>query len=541
MNKYQYLIVFCYLYGKFTAMTRLLFLTGFIIMFAACARVGRPTGGEKDTTPPKLIFSRPSNMAVNYKGNEIILQFDEFVTIKDIQKNLLISPPPQQMPTIIPAGIASKKFILKFQEPLQEHTTYSLNFGESIADYNEGNPLKNYQLIFSTGSQIDSLQYKGKVIPVYQNKKAKKIIIGLYPATQFTDSLVFKEKPYYVTVAGKNGDFTFTHLKPGNYKLIAINDENNDYKYKPGNEQIGFINKPVRIPGDSSAIVYLFREPMRPSIEKIKQISANHIQINFTGETDSLKIKELEPVSKKFIIKKYALCDYWYDTSSDSIHLAVQLNGKEKKYHKKRIDEKDSLVIHLNKTIRINLQDTLRIKANMPVSKWNENKMIFLQDSLPVSHQFKINNKGDLDVFFEKIPEKTYQLTLFPKSITGFNGEKLKDTVKSNIRIPALESYGNLQLNIQKTDSVSLFVELIQNKQIIRKSKSSTKPDFKIKNLLPGKYKLRIVFDTNANNRWDRGDYLRHQQAEKTFEPEQEIEIRANWDVHQKYDLSRIK
>jgi uncharacterized protein (DUF2141 family) len=521
-------------------MLRLLFITGFILITSSCARVGQPTGGEKDTTPPKVIFTRPANQSVNFKGNEIIIQFDEYVTIKDIQKNLLISPPPQQMPVLIPNNFASKKFVLKFQNALQPQTTYSINFGESISDYNENNRLKNYQLVFSTGSQIDSLQFKGKAVTVYETDKPEKIILGLYPVENFKDSLVFTEKPYYVTVAGKNGDFTFTHLKQGRYKLIAIGDKNNDYKYKQGKELIGFLSRDIHIPGDSGVVIRLFRESLRPSIEKINQLSANHIQINFKGDPDSLIVKSTTPVSKETYIKKYNVYNYWYDSRKDSIGLLVQLNNKKKKYHKKRSLEKDSLVLHLSSRIRLNPTDTLHLKTNMPALKLERDKIILLKDSLPVSFQNMLNKERRFDLFFEKLPGKTYQLTLLPGSITGFNGEKLKDTVRSVINIPKLESFGNLIITLQNTYSAPLFIELLRDKKIIRKTPTSTGKVFELKYLKPGSYTLRLVFDPNNNNRWDKGNYLQHIQAEKTFEPENEIEIRANWDVHQQYDLKSI-
>ncbi len=524
---------------KFIRMFKLLSITSIILLATSCARVGRPTGGEKDTTPPKVIFTKPAQQSVRFKGNEIILQFNELVTIKDIQKNLLISPPPEQMPLIIPNGIASKTFTLKFQNGLQAQTTYSINFGESIADYNENNPLKNFQLIFSTGDQIDSLQFKGKAVSLYQTEKPKKIIIGLYPESNFNDSLVFKEKPYYVTVAGKNGDFKFTHLKQGIYRLLAIGDENNDYKYKQGKEWIGFLPNKINIPADSTATVYLFQEPMRPSIDKITQLSSNHIQIAFKGNADSLKIKALSPVSKELIIKKTKIYEYWYKSSQDSIRLLIQLNSKTKKFRKKRNSVKDSLVISLPKNLRLNPLDTLLIKSNMPLSDFDSGKILLLKDSLPVKFKPVFNIRKDLYILFDKNPGENYQFTLLPGSLTGFSGEKLRDTIHTKIAIPPPESFGNLYVKLLNTGKTPKFIELLRNKKIVRKTTSSTKDVFEFKYLKPDQYTLRIIFDRNNNNRWDSGDYLHHIQAEKTFEPKKKIEIRANWDVNQQYDLKK--
>jgi uncharacterized protein (DUF2141 family) len=511
---------------------RLLFLLTIII--SSCARIGLPEGGDKDTIPPKVVFSSPENQSVNFKNNEITLQFDEYVVIKDAQKNLLISPPVENPPQIIPNGIASKKFKLIFKNGLKPNTTYSINFGESIADFNENNVLKDYQLVFSTGPQIDSLQFSGKVIPIYQSQPPKKIIVGLYQADTFKDSLVFTRKPYYVTVADQTGNFTFNHLKQGVYKLIAVADNNNDYKYKQGEELIGFSSANVIIPTDTLSTIYLFQEHKRPSIDKIEQISRNHIEISFKGNPDSLQIKNISPVSKAITLHKNGKVDYWYESENDSIHLSVNLQTKKKKFRKKRIEKKDSLVLR-RPALTINPIDTLRLSANMPLITLNKSKVVLLKDSITVTYDAVLNSTYNFDVFFEKTPGKTYQLIIYPNGLSGFSEKMLKDTIQSSIRIPAADTYGTLTVTFENLNHQPAFVELLQNGNVIRKTTTQSTGSFQIKYLKPGKYQLRLILDANQNNLWDTGNYLQHKHPEQTFMPNSPIEIRANWEVNQKY------
>ena len=116
----------------------------FLFLLAAalwqCARRGSPSGGPKDITPPQLIKTEPDSMTINFKAKRIRLYFDEFIKLQDIQNQLIVSPPLKYQPEIKPQGGASKFLELKFKDTLRENTTYTINFGQSVQDNNEGNP-----------------------------------------------------------------------------------------------------------------------------------------------------------------------------------------------------------------------------------------------------------------------------------------------------------------------------------------------------------------------------------------------------------------
>ncbi len=514
--------------------------TGFLILLLllnACARVGRPTGGDKDVTPPQLLSSEPKHGATGFKGHEIILHFNEYVTIKNPEKNILISPPFNNMPVIKPAGIASKTFKIILKDSLLPNTTYQINFGESIADFNEGNKLEHLQLVFSTGLTIDSLTLKGIVNPVYYNeKKPKKMLIGLYPAKSFKDSLIYNTKPYYVGLTDEKGHFKLNHLKAGKYTIIALDDVNSDYKYQPGKEGVGFLNQMITIPKDSVVSLNLFKEQPAFSIEKITQHSKNHIVIDYKGSRDSLRIKLNIPVTDSLLSVDYQKAHLWYKSPSDSIKLSISVKNRLKKFFRKRSEDIDSLMIDLSGNQRFNPIDTLFIAANMPLIKIDSSKIIFQKDSLKTAfHLKRYRNRYLLD--FNKQTGHTYQLSLLPKAVTGFLGQQNKDTIRTQIKIPKAETYGTLLIHINTKQNMPLFVEVIKNHKIIRKTPTRHTSDFEIKYLPAGRYNIRVVFDDNANNRWDPGSYLKHQQPERTFEPAQPVEIRANWEVNQTYNI----
>ncbi len=516
-------------------MRNYIWVLGIILgLITGCARVGMPSGGEKDTTPPKLLQSIPASGTVNFKGHEIVLQFDEYVTLKDAIKNILISPPLQQMPVVKPAGIAAKTLKLEFKEDLLPNTTYIINFGESISDFNEGNKLKSLQLVFATGPVIDSLTLKGKIKPVYFTQKPKDILVGLYPVANFKDSLVFTQKPYYVALADKNGQYRFTHLKKGKYFIRAIEDKNRNFKYSPGEEAIAFSLDTLQIPRDTLVDLVLFQEPKRPKIEKIKQVSAHHIQIAYEGVRDSIRIVPVKPLTQSYIMGGDKQIDYWYDTPQDSIYLKIYAGQKLKKYLKKRVDIPDSLLVRIQGKGRITPLDTVRISGNRPLLAVDSNKIQLISDSLTVPFQLVAGENYSFDLVFDKQPGKSYSLQVLPQAVTGYLKTQNKDTLRARLSIPALEKYGTLQVQFDSLHQPA-FVELLQKDKVFYKTPTKTTGTFKFAYLMPGKYKLRLVYDANNNNKWDTGNYLQHLQPEKTFEPDMPIEIRANWEVNQKF------
>ena len=145
-----------------------------------CANRGRPSGGEKDVTPPEILKAVPENYSTNFKGDEIKIYFNEFVKLKDLSKQLIVSPPMDTEPDIRPLGSASKYITIKIKDTLDANTTYALNFGQSIVDNNEENPFSYYRYVFSTGDTIDSLSVNGIVLDAQKNRPDTFVSVMLY-------------------------------------------------------------------------------------------------------------------------------------------------------------------------------------------------------------------------------------------------------------------------------------------------------------------------------------------------------------------------
>ena len=187
------------------------------ILFS-CARRGTPTGGDKDTIPPILEKAIPLNKTVNFKEKRIKIYFDEYIKLKDVKTQLIISPPQKNEPIITPVGTASKFISIKILDTLDANTTYLYNFGNSIVDNNEENKLGNFKYVFSTGTYIDSLEVTGEVKDPIVKETSKNLDVMLYEYdTAFTDSVVFKQKPRYISNTLDSTLFEISNVRKGKY------------------------------------------------------------------------------------------------------------------------------------------------------------------------------------------------------------------------------------------------------------------------------------------------------------------------------------
>ncbi len=208
-----------------------------LILLGSCANPVAPTGGPKDVTPPAVINSSPANLSTNFTGKEIAITFDEYVSLKDIHSQLIVSPPLSEMPTFSNRG---KSLIAKFKDPWRSETTYNIFFGDAIVDITEGNKLGGYKFTFSTGNVLDSMMIEGKLINAFNLTPVKAAYVMLYDSIY--DSVPYKQIPYYIARTNEAGEFQLTNLRNMKYKMFALTDINANYLYDIPGEEIAFID-----------------------------------------------------------------------------------------------------------------------------------------------------------------------------------------------------------------------------------------------------------------------------------------------------------
>ncbi|WP_203294578.1 Ig-like domain-containing protein [Luteirhabdus pelagi] len=520
-----------------------------VLSFGRCAKRGTPTGGIRDSIPPIIVRSNPDNYTTNFDAEEVRITFDEFIKLKNLQQNLIISPPMENSPEITPLT-TSKSIRIRFLDTLRENTTYSINFGESIVDNNEENPFEYYKYVFSTGDYIDSLKLSGKVRDALLPNPEIPVTVMLYERNQaFNDSTIFNEKPTYITTTTDSlGSFELTNLKEGDYLLLALKEQNSDYIFQPKSDKIAFVEETVTLPTDSSYTLQLFKEIPDYKATTPRHLTKNHIVFGFENSQQATSLEVLSEVPDTFTAASYwdrekDTLHYWFtpEITKDSL-VFLASNNEQTDTLVTRIRElfSDSLKIDaLNAGLMVP-KDTFRLQANTPITAIDNSKIqILVSDSIPVNTSSRIDNQYNIiEIAFRKEYEKQYNVTILPEAFTDFFG-KSNDTLTYKIRTQAVSEYGTLTLNLTNTQSFPLLVQLVNSKfKVVAEKYREENTPILFENISPGNYYVRLIYDTNQNKRWDAGRFLSRTQPEKVVYYPTVLEIRANWSLNETFNLN---
>ena len=518
----------------------------------SCAKRGSITGGLKDTLAPVLVSSTPKNLTTDFKGNEITLVFDEYIKLKNLNKQLIISPPMKYEPVITPTNV-SKYINIKLRDTLQPNTTYSFNFGQSIADNNEGNAINQFKYIFSTGPYIDSLKLSGKIKDSYAKKVDNFVSVMLYEANdKYKDSVIYKEFPRYITnTLDSMRTFEFENLKAGKYLLVALKDKGNNNKFNPKDDKIGFIKHFITVPNDTIFELELFKETLPLKTFKPIQVSGNRILLPYEGKQDfktnrpAIVLKhndeKLETIITRFP-KKDSLQVWFKPLKADSLSLDVTKDKYEKKFTFKYKDQKkDTLNIKAVQNGTINFRDRFTLETETPLVKFDKTKIKLVnKDSTAVDFTTEYDEfEQKLYVDFKKEPLEKYNFTFFPGALTDFY-EKTNDTLSYKLSTKEPADYGNLILNLKNVKRFPIIVEITNKNgdEVLASEYSEGKTEIEFNLMVPAQFTIRVIYDDNKNKKYDTGSFLEKRYAEEVFYFQREIDVRTNWDVNETIDLS---
>ncbi|MDP3452497.1 MAG: Ig-like domain-containing protein [Bacteroidales bacterium] len=324
-----------------------------LYILGSCANTTTPpTGGIKDTIPPRLLKVIPDSGRVNFplKGGVIEMKFDEYIVLKEPQKSLFLSPPLEKR---VETKIRGKSIIITFPLSLDSSQTYSLNFGNSIVDNNEGNQFYNYVYPFSTGDYIDSLMVSGTILNAVTLLPAEDITIALYKDN--SDSVLYNSLPDAYSKSDKFGFFVIRNIEPRPYRVFAFKDNNGNNKYDPENEEVAFLDtlfQPTKIlkkglkeleyvdekdtliamSRPSQLDLYLFREnPDKQFIRESKRLQPRMVYVKFStpeAEVLSLSVDGADSLKivKEFNIRRDSLILWFTDTTykvPDTLKLSI--------------------------------------------------------------------------------------------------------------------------------------------------------------------------------------------------------------------------
>ncbi len=431
-----------------------------------CGQIGMPTGGPRDSIPPRLTNASPKPNSINVSSNKITLTFDEYVELKEAQTNVLISPLPKISPSV---DFKLKTVTIKLKDTLQPNTTYSINFGSAIVDINEGNPLKDFVYVFSTGSQIDTLMLNGNIIIAETGKTDSTLIAMLYRNAD--DSAVQKRKPDYVARLKGDGSFSFVNLPAGSFNVYALKDGDGSKTYNSKKEIFAFADAAVTVSEKTEPVI----------------LYASALEKESVGARTAKS-----PVKNKRLVYSLASSSLSQDLLSP---FEINFNGPLKDFNPALLILRDSNY------------------KPIPAAAWTID-----------SNRTKIT----LSTKWQEAAE--YRLIMDTTAVSDSADNRLAKTDTIRFAAKQQSDYGNVVLRFSNLDLTKHPVLQFVQGEEIRKSYPLTSLEWSNKFVNPGEYNLRILFDDNNNGQWDPGDYSKKLQPEKAITLTQKLAVRANWD-----------
>ena len=331
------------------------YLFTFLLLANSCARMGSPDGGWYDDDPPRVVSSTPADQATNVTAKKITILFDEYIKLADPSQNVIVSPPQLEMPEIKAAG---KKIVVELKDTLKPNTTYTIDFSDAITDNNEDNPMGNFTYTFSTGEQIDTFEVAGYVIDASNLEPVKGISVGLY--NNLADSVFRKEPLMRISRTDGTGRFVIKGVAPGEYRVYALQDADNDFKFTQKSEMIAFSHqtyKPYSKPDIRQDTIW--RDTLH--IDNILQVPYTHF---FPDDVIMMAFQEVQ--TDRYLLKQPDRTDanrikLFFSYGNEQLPVIKGLNfDADSAFVVECNEKKDSLIYWLRDTTLIN-QDTLAL------------------------------------------------------------------------------------------------------------------------------------------------------------------------------------
>lgn len=517
-----------------------------ISLIFGCASVQSPTGGPKDTKPPKVVEETPKNLTRNFAFKKIVIEFDEFIKLANEFTEISMSPAVDEMPLF---KARRENLEITFEDTLEINTTYTINFGKAITDVNESNILTNYTYVFSTGPKIDSLSISGNVISALTKEKLLDATVFILPVKQ--DSLFGKKKASIFTTTDSSGNFKLQNLREDTYRLYALKEQGGDRIFNAGTDEIGFLNDTIILENDTSGLLLEVFKQDAQAFNIIDRKIDNDGRLSFAFNQSllkpSLQIIEPKPLDANKTVEFNATRDsafMWLpELNFDSITVAVADAGKNLDTVIVRKNKRDtySKTISVSDNIisgRLKPRTPFTLTLSSPLASFDISKFTLLEDSVAVkSLQISKDTSSQRRVVL-RYPWKTernYILKLADNAFTDILGGKSKAYTKK-FELDTDDSYGNLSVAVAIPDSSkSYIIQFLNAENKVLKSDPITENTTLTYLTYPtGKYRLRVIYDANKNEKWDTGNVYEKRQPETIWNFEKEITLRPNWDLEEK-------
>lgn len=519
-----------------------------------CASIQQPTGGPKDSIPPKILQENPTNFSKNFHAKKIIITFDEYIKLANQQKEFSVTPEMESAPQF---KIRKKNLEITLPDSLEKNTTYSIYFGKGLVDYNAGNALVNYAYVFATGDKIDSLSISGNVKSATTKEVVKEVKVLLIPTSQ--DSIFGKKKANIFTTTDTAGNYKLNNLREGTYRIYALQEKNNDRIYNAADEEIGFLKDSIVLDRDLSNInLEIFKgipKKFRTQEKKFEKNGSVLLVFNRRVDQPKLEILNDEVNNKDKIVRFSKTSDsasiFLPNLKIDSLKLILSENDAPLdtilvRKGNVKIDQTIEPIFSQNNG-KVDRITHLQVSAITPIKSIDKTKVKFKEDSLlRANYQLAVDsaNSNIYHIRYNWRKEKKYQIEFTEGAINGYFGETNKDK-KIELVYDDSENYGDLTFDFTDLDSNTTYlVELINEKKdrVYRVDRiDADTPKVLYKQYPGGKYTIRVIRDDNNNGIWDTGDVEQRTFPEPVVYLNKVFTIRANWEQKDSFSLNGLK
>ena len=480
------------------------------------------------------------------------MEFDEYIRVDGYSSQLIVSPPLKKLPEY---SLRGKKLIITWSDTLLPNTTYQFNFGQAVVDVNEGNINTDLVYVFSTGDYIDSLSISGQVVSSKTNAPSEATAVMIYRGE--ADSLPATGPPDYFTLTDTAGNFKIKYLPEGDFKIFSLKEESINYIYNGPPEQIGFYDGrvysslndstdliliPAFIEKDTSQYIVSQKETDYGYYEIAFNISTKNPDVQFYDTETDEKLEAISQINTaRDTIKSWVILPdrdnfeeavvYIRDdtTFADTAFWYIETNP--------RYREKAELKITSNTTAnKLDLEKSLTFDFNNPIVDIDTSLISFLEDSIQIfPDEFKrLNLNRQISVAYPYKASSNYIFRAKPGAFIDVYGI-YSDSISILFNLRDSEFYGSLSVAILAADknnaNENKILQVLNSEgKVIASRTYTTNLETTFTRVIPGKYKIQVIFDENDNGIWDTGVYNKKIQPERlSFYPE-EIEVRSNWE-----------
>lgn len=525
-----------------------LFLEALVVMliWMRCAVPKPLTGGDKDTQGPELIYADPPTGTTRFRSKKITLKFNEFLKQGDMTHSIFISPLPKKKPE---AYAENKKLIIRIGEGFNDSVTYVISFGDAIKDHNEGNPMaKPFQYAFTKGAVLDSAQIGGQVVDAYSGKGVKGMTVLLYHPDSIIKGDYTNKQATYVTQTDASGNFQFLYLKQAGYRMLAVEDKDQDFRYNLITEKVAIVPESDRLDADTTAqrviLTAFAQDTMPPLLKTFQWLNSRNLILEFSEAITSAKTDESGMNSflrqrvgntrnrfyyatenaypDTFVLKLTAVTDTMGNARDTTLKLkfasADTLDPLGKKFH----IQPDSQAYNPERQARV-----FRMNCRLPETGWQSALTLFDSTKkkiaikpFTVGYLLYLREPSNLDT----LQQYTLEISDIIRSVEGF---KVDSTLRFAFQPTSKEGLSSLRGQVI-TELKNLILLLTDEKG--KTVRQTTDLSFHFANLKPGKYGITIIEDENQDGFWTSGRLIPRRNPEKVYFLPDPLILKPNWE-----------